>query len=128
MWEEFLDLFTLGYNIGNCVGTSKQLSYSYDNVDIVSLLDNSYSASVSGVLIFGNQDFATVKDYEGRFVSVGGNISHAKAGAAFAETCFAVVIGATSSKKPAFGISITNYTLRGSFSIWQHSAEAICEM
>lgn len=34
--EEFLDLFTLGYNIGNCVGTSKQLSYSYDNVDIVS--------------------------------------------------------------------------------------------
>ena len=34
--EEFLDLFTLGYNIGNCVGTSKQLSFSYDNVDIVS--------------------------------------------------------------------------------------------
>ena len=34
--EEFLDLFTLGYNIWNCVGTSKQLSYSYDNIDIVS--------------------------------------------------------------------------------------------
>jgi len=34
--NEFSDLFTLGYNIGNCVGTSKQLSYSYDDVDIVS--------------------------------------------------------------------------------------------
>ena len=34
--NEFIDMFTLGYNIGNCVGTSMQLSYSYDDVDIVS--------------------------------------------------------------------------------------------
>ncbi|MGM9876274.1 MAG: hypothetical protein ACI310_03490 [Bacilli bacterium] len=34
--KEFIDLFLLGYNIGNCVGTSRQLSYSYNNVDIVS--------------------------------------------------------------------------------------------
>lgn len=34
--KEFIDLFILGYNIGNCVGTIRQLSYSYDNVDIVS--------------------------------------------------------------------------------------------
>lgn len=34
--KEFEDLFILGYNIGNCVGTSRQLSYSYNNVDIVS--------------------------------------------------------------------------------------------
>ena len=34
--KAFEDLFILGYNIGNCVGTSRQLSYSYDNVDIVS--------------------------------------------------------------------------------------------
>jgi len=33
--KEFIDVFTLGYNIGDCVGTSKQLSYSYNNVDIV---------------------------------------------------------------------------------------------
>ena len=32
----FEDLFILGYNIGNCVGTSWQLSFSYSNVDIVS--------------------------------------------------------------------------------------------
>ena len=34
--KTFMDLFVLGYNIGNCVGTSRQLSYSYDDVDIVS--------------------------------------------------------------------------------------------
>ena len=34
--NEFIDIFTMGYNIGDCVGISKQLSYSYDNVDIVS--------------------------------------------------------------------------------------------
>ncbi len=33
---EFIDIFLLGYNIGDCVGVSRQLSYSYDNVDIVS--------------------------------------------------------------------------------------------
>ena len=34
--REFGDMFLLGYNIGNCVGASRQLSYSYNNVDIVS--------------------------------------------------------------------------------------------
>ena len=34
--KSFLDLFYLGFNIGNCVYTSRQLSYSYDNVDLVS--------------------------------------------------------------------------------------------
>ena len=34
--KEFIDMFTLGYNIGNCGGTSRQLSYSYNDVDIVS--------------------------------------------------------------------------------------------
>jgi len=34
--KEFIDLFIFGYNIGNCVNTSIQLSYSYNDVDIVS--------------------------------------------------------------------------------------------
>ena len=34
--NSFYDMFSLGYNKGNCVGMSMQLSYSYDNVDIVS--------------------------------------------------------------------------------------------
>lgn len=31
----FRDIFEMGYNIGDCVGISTQLSYSYDNVDMV---------------------------------------------------------------------------------------------
>lgn len=34
--DNFFDMFLLGYNIGNCAGASRQLSYSYENVDIVS--------------------------------------------------------------------------------------------
>ena len=34
--KEFADIFYLGYNIGDCVGVSKQLSYSYYNASIVS--------------------------------------------------------------------------------------------
>jgi len=33
--KEFEDIFILGQNIGNCVGISRQLSYSYNNVDLV---------------------------------------------------------------------------------------------
>lgn len=31
----FMELFIKGYNIGNCVGTARQLSYSYNLIDIV---------------------------------------------------------------------------------------------
>lgn len=34
--SDFSAMFEEGYNIGNCVGTSMQLSYSYNDVDIVS--------------------------------------------------------------------------------------------
>ena len=34
--DDFTDFFRKGLNIGNCVGTSWQLSYSFDDVSIVS--------------------------------------------------------------------------------------------
>lgn len=34
--DDFYDMFAKGYNDGNCAGMSRQLSYSYDDVDIVS--------------------------------------------------------------------------------------------
>ena len=34
--KEFEDIFILGQNIGNCVGISRQLSYSYNDIDLVS--------------------------------------------------------------------------------------------
>lgn len=35
LMKEFMDMFTLGLNIGNCKNAALQFSYSYDNVDIV---------------------------------------------------------------------------------------------
>ncbi len=50
--KEFIDMFSLGYNIGNCVGASRQLSYSYHDVDIVSgilpILKGSLNAEKEG--------------------------------------------------------------------------------
>lgn len=34
--KEFIDMFILGFNIGNCAGAARQLSFSYNDVDIVS--------------------------------------------------------------------------------------------
>ena len=34
--KEFEDIFVIGENIGNCVGVSRQLSYSYNDADLVS--------------------------------------------------------------------------------------------
>ncbi|MGM9881323.1 MAG: hypothetical protein ACI31S_00565 [Bacilli bacterium] len=50
--KEFIDMFLLGYNIGNCVGATRQLSYSYNDVDIVSgilpILKGSLNATKEG--------------------------------------------------------------------------------
>lgn len=50
--KEFIDMFSLGYNIGNCANISRQLSYSYDNVDIVSgilpILKGAFNAEREG--------------------------------------------------------------------------------
>ena len=49
---EFIDMFRLGYNEGNCVMMTRLLSYSYDDVDIVSgilpLLKGTRNAEVEG--------------------------------------------------------------------------------
>jgi len=49
---DFYDIFALGYNIGDCVGISRQLSYSFDDVDLVSgilpLLKGSKNAEKEG--------------------------------------------------------------------------------
>lgn len=50
--KEFIQMFQKGYNIGNCVMMSRLLSYSYDDVDIVSgilsLLKGSRNAEIEG--------------------------------------------------------------------------------
>ena len=60
--KEFEDIFILGENIGNCVGISRQLSYSYNNVDLVSgilpILKGTLNAEV-----LGGHAWIETKDY-----------------------------------------------------------------
>ncbi len=50
--KEFIDMFRLGYNSGNCAMMARILSYSYDDVDIVSgvlpLLKGTFNAEKEG--------------------------------------------------------------------------------
>ncbi len=50
--HDFSDMFILGYNIGNCGGAARQLSYSFNNVDIITgilpLLKGSKNAEKEG--------------------------------------------------------------------------------
>lgn len=50
--QEFIDIFIKGYNIGSCGTTARQLSYSYNNVSIVSgtlpIIKGSKNAELEG--------------------------------------------------------------------------------
>lgn len=51
-FDSFYDMFAVGYNEGNCVGMVRQMSYSYNDVDIVSgrlpILQGTRNAEVEG--------------------------------------------------------------------------------
>lgn len=82
---------------------------------LIEAIEGKISASVSAVLIFGNEDFTSRDSYEGPFTSISGNISHIKGSFAYSSNSFAVSIGATTSKTAGFGISRTNYSLLASY-------------
>ena len=80
---------------------------------LISILEKNYSASVSGLLLLGNDQFSSVKSYEGLFMSMYGSVNHVKGAFAVSSNCIAIAVGGTSSVSPSWGISVTNYTLRG---------------
>ena len=105
--------------LGSIYGTVKE------NVDLLTcgttegisallqILQNKYSASVSGLLIWGNDEFTSVESYEGPFFGYYGSVGHAKGSVAFSSNSIALAIGATTSSGPRVGLSLTTYTLRG---------------
>ena len=75
-------------------------------------LSNSYSLSVSAVLIVGNDLFDDITDYEGTFVSIGGSAKFLKGSFAYSDKCCAATLGGTlSSSTLSFGFSKTYYEL-----------------
>lgn len=79
------------------------------------ILKGKFSASVSAVVVFGNDEFTSPESYEGPFTSFSGNIGHAKGAFSYSSTSFAISLGATTSKTSSWGISKTNYILLADF-------------
>ena len=88
---------------------------------LASLLSDTFSVSVSGLLVLGNEDFKSTRDYEKSFTSVGGTWGKAKGSVAYSETCTVVSIGANVIGKPnllpSWGVSKTYYQQLFSYSI-----------
>ena len=60
---------------------------------VAALIGDSFSVSVSGVFIVGNEQFTSTKSYEESFTSVGGGFGKGKASIAYSETCVAFSAG-----------------------------------
>ena len=60
---------------------------------LAAIIGDTYSLSVSGVMIAGNEEFVTTESYEGSFTSIGGSIGKAKGSVAYSENCYALALG-----------------------------------
>ena len=60
---------------------------------IASTLGDGFSLSVSGLIVFGNEDFTSPKSYEQSFTSVGGGLGKLRASVAYSDTGFAISCG-----------------------------------
>ena len=92
---------------------------------LASLIGDTFSISVSGVLITGTESFISTESYEGSFTSVDGSWGKLKASCAYSENCRAYAIGgkaAGSSLFPSWSISKTFYTQVYEYSIAQPDA------
>ena len=80
---------------------------------LASCIGDTFNVSVSAVLIFGNDDFKSTKDYEESFTSVGASFGKAKGSIAYSDTCMTISLGVnlmgTSNLLPSWGVSKTFY-------------------
>lgn len=86
------------------------------------LIGDTYSISVSGVLVTGNEDFRSTESYQESFTSVGGGWGKIKGSYAYSENCRAYSIGANiagGSLLPSWNISKTYYVQMCEFAIGQ---------
>ena len=107
--EDNIDLLTCG--------TEKGVN------ELVSILKSGFSVSASGLLIWGNEDFTSVWSYEGAFTAFSASISRVKGAIAWSSSCVAASLGASilgTKKGIHWGVSKTNYTLKGLFQLKQH--------
>ena len=96
-------------------------------VALAALIGDTYSLSVSGVLITGTEDFTATESYTGSFTSVGGSWGKATGSYAYSENCKAYSLGgnvAGGSILPSWNIAKTYYQQILEFSIGASPANA----
>ena len=80
---------------------------------LAAVISDSFSVSVSGVVILANDSFNSTKDYEKSFTSVGASWGKIKGSVAYSDSCTAISLGASlvggNSIFPSWGISKTYY-------------------
>ena len=89
-------------------------------VALAALIGDTFSLSVSGVLITGTEDFNATESYTGSFTSVGGSWGKVTGSYAYSENCKAYSLGgnvAGGSLLPSWNISKTYYQQIVEFSI-----------
>lgn len=88
---------------------------------LAALLGDSFSVSVSGVLIVGNDNFNSTKDYEKSFTSVGVNWGKVRGSIAYSESCTTLSVGVNlvggANLLPSWGVSKTYYQQIFAYSI-----------
>jgi RHS repeat-associated protein len=95
---------------------------------LASLIGDTFSISVSGVLVTGTERFTSTESYEGSFTSVDGSWGKLKASYAYSENCQAYSIGGKvtgASLFPSWSVSKTYYTQFYEFGIGQSSVNNV---
>ena len=79
---------------------------------LVTMLQQDFSISASGFLVFGNEDFSSTLSYCKEFTSVGGSAGNWKGSVAYSSSCFTVSVGKNlvgGNCLPSWGVSKTWY-------------------
>ena len=85
------------------------------------MLSNNLSASISGVVIMGNENFTSTESYTEDFTSVGAGCGIVKGGFAYSDSCVALSLGrkydTTFSLIPSLSVSDTYYIQMCEFNV-----------
>ena len=87
---------------------------------VAAIIGEGFSINVSGVLIFGYDNFTSTESYTESFTSIGGGLGRIKGSCAYATSCFAVSLGydvVGFDVGPALSISKTYYQQLCEFTI-----------
>lgn len=95
---------------------------------LAALIGDTFSVSVSGLLVLGNEDFNSTRDYEKSFTSIGASWGKARGSIAYSESCTTISVGLNliggNNLLPSWGVSKTYYQQIFAYSVPNNSNAA----